>query len=119
MSIEALWTTIFADGNDIAHFSGVVILHGGHVYGGDNNYHYHGHYRFDGEQLALSLTASHFHGGRNPIAGDRDAFTLDLEGTPGEERMDLAGNLDHNPDAGVTVHMRRAAELPDSGPSLV
>ena len=119
MSIQALWTAVFADTADTAHFAGVIVLRNGHVYGGDNNYHYQGHYRETEGRLEVTLSGTHFHGGRNHIGGDRDAFTLEVAGTADEQAMDLAGHLDDEPGTGVTLHLRRAAELPEVGPSTV
>ena len=119
MSIQALWTAVFADAADTTHFTGVVVLRGGHCYGGDDNYHYQGHYREADGHLQLTLIATHFHGGRNHIGGDRDAFTLEAEGPTDAQAMDLQGQLDDEPTTAVTVHLRRAAELPEGGPATV
>lgn len=119
MSIQALWTTIFADAADTAHFTGVVALRDGHLYGGDNNYHYQGHYREEDGRVRLTLSATHFHGGRNHIGGDRDAFTLEAEGPVDAQGMDLTGHLEEEPGTKISLHLRRAAELPEGGPSTV
>lgn len=119
MPVQALWTAVFADSADTAHFSGVIVLRDGHVYGGDNNYHYQGHYRAAGGRIHLTLSASHFHGGRNHIGGDRDAFTLEVSGEVDEKAMHLEGYVEEAPDSRVTLHMHRAAELPETGAGTV
>lgn len=119
MSIEALWSAVFSDESGPHTAGGVLLLQHGHVHGGDNNYHYQGTYRIDGEQIEAHLTATHFHGGRNHIAGDRDAFGLKLAGSVGEQDMELAGELDEDPAKRVTVRLRRVAEIPAPGPATV
>ena len=119
MPIEALWGTVFADDQKTPHSSGVILLNNGHLHGGDNNYHYEGIYRLEDELLHLALTATHFHGGRNHIAGNRDAFTLHASGPKGGERMELCGEVDDDPSVKVVLQMSRVGELPEKGASTV
>jgi hypothetical protein len=119
MPIDALWGAVFADDQKQPHTSGVILLHNGHLHGGDNNYHYEGLYKEDGGKLHLALTATHFHGGRNHIAGDRDAFTLHASGPADGEKMELKGEVDDDPAVKITLQMRRVGELPEPGPSTV
>ncbi|HKL78612.1 MAG TPA: GrlR family regulatory protein [Gammaproteobacteria bacterium] len=119
MPIDALWGTVFADAQKKPHSSGVILLKNGHLHGGDNNYHYEGKYRLEGEEIHLTLTATHFHGGRNHIAGSRDAFTLHASGPKDGDRLELCGEVDDDPEVKVTLQMQRVGELPEAGPSLV
>ena|GEM_PF-5575515 len=119
MSIEALWSTVFSDESGPHTAGGVLLLQHGHVHGGDNNYHYQGTYRVDGEQVELHLTATHFHGGRNHIVGDRDAFGLTLAGPLSEQTMELCGEVEDDPSTKVVATLRRVAEVPVPGPATV
>lgn len=118
LSVEGLWTTVFSDENGPHTTGGVILLQKGHLHGGDNNYHYEGTYRVDGDRIELTLSATHFHGGRSHIVGDRDAFTLHLSGPVGEREMALAGHLDDDPDVSVTATLRRQAELPEGAATV-
>jgi hypothetical protein len=119
LSIEALWSAVFSDESGPHTSGGVILLQQGHLHGGDNNYHYEGTYRIDGDQIELHLTATHFHGGRNHIAGDRDAFGLSLAGPLDEQTMELCGELDDDSAKKVTARLQRVAEVPAAGPATV
>jgi len=119
LSLEALWSTVFSDDSGPHTAGGVLLLQHGHVHGGDNNYHYQGTYRLDGDKVHLDLTATHFHGGRNHIVGDRDAFGLTLAGPAGEQTMELTGEVADDPSRKVVATLRRVAEVPVPGPATV
>jgi hypothetical protein len=119
LSIDALWSAVFADESGPHTTGGVLLLQRGHVHGGDNNYHYEGTYRLDGDRINLHLVATHFHGGRNHVVGDRDAFGLTLAGPVGEQTMELCGEVEDAPDTKVTVTLRRVSEVPVPGPATV
>ncbi len=118
MSIDGLWATIFSDETGPHTVGGVILLQRGHLHGGDNNYHYQGTYRTDGERIELTLSATHFHGGRSHIVGDRDAFTLHLAGAADDQEMVLTGTLDDDPEVAVQATLRRQGDLPESGPTV-
>ena len=119
MEIQALWAALFNDEQGRPRSSGVILLRQGHVHGGDSNYHYQGSYGIEDGRLHLTLTATHFHGGRSHVVGDRDAFTLHLSGRTGGDFLVLAGELDDDPGVRVGVEMQRVATLPEVGPATV
>lgn len=118
MSIEGLWSTVFSDETGPHTVGGVILLQKGHLHGGDNNYHYQGSYRMDGDRIELTLSATHFHGGRSHIVGDRDAFTLHLAGTVGESGMELSGELDDDPGVRVSATLWKQAGVPEGGATV-
>ncbi|MFA9459522.1 hypothetical protein [Thiohalorhabdus methylotrophus] len=118
MDTQALWSAVFSDETG-PHSGGVILLQHGHLHGGDNNYHYQGSYREEGGNITLTFSATHFHGGRNHIAGNRDAFTLHVSGPLAERAMELCGELEEDSAKKVTVRLQRVAELPVPGPSTV
>mgnify|MGYP000214502234 CR=1 FL=1 len=119
MSIEALWSAVFSDETGPHTAGGVLLLQNGHVHGGDNNYHYQGTYRLEGNRIRLHLTATHFHGGRNHVVGDRDTFGLNLAGTLADQVMELTGEVEDDAAKKVTASLQRAAEVPEPGPATV
>ena len=119
MSIEALWSAVFSDESGPHTAGGVLLLQHGHVHGGDNNYHYQGTYRVEGDEIRLHLTATHFHGGRNHIVGDRDTFGVNLAGPLDEGAMELCGEVEDEPAQKVVVTLKRVAEVPVPGPATV
>jgi len=118
LSVDGLWTTVFSDENGPHTAGGVILLQRGHLHGGDNNYHYEGTYRVDGDRIELTLSATHFHGGRSHIVGDRDAFTLHLGGAAGEQELELTGSLDDDPEVTIKATLRRQGDLPERGPTV-
>jgi hypothetical protein len=111
MAIEALWSAVFSDGEN-RHSAGVLAFQRNHLFGGDANYHYQGEYRETAGEIDLVLVATHFHGGRSVLAGDRDSFTLELAGEVGDDAMELRGQLEDDPGVQVTVYLNRVAEVP-------
>lgn len=118
MSVEGLWTTVFSDASGPHATGGVILLQKGHLHGGDNNYHYEGTYRVDEDRIELTLSATHFHGGRSHIVGDRDAFTLHLAGAADDQEMVLTGTLDDDPDVAVKATLRCQGDIPESAPTV-
>lgn len=119
MSIEALWSAVFSDQSGPHTAGGVLLLQNGHVHGGDNNYHYQGTYHVEGDRIRVHLTATHFHGGRSHVVGDRDTFGLNLAGAVDDEVMELTGEVEDDPSTKVVASLLRAAEVPAPGPATV
>ncbi len=119
MSIEALWTIRFASvsqntadrGNG---GSGVMVLDTGRVYGGDGDFTYLGHYKYDvkTDQIGAEIRVSQHGEGNYSIFGPAREFDLNLSGKVDGDQIQFEGHVVQQPSFRIRIVGIKRADLP-------
>lgn len=110
MSLEALWTIEFGDGDGWKN-AGVLVFETGRVFGGDSGFYYLGTVDISDDRLRASIRVVHYHGEPVTAFGDSAAeFHMNFDG----ERADgvVEGELSRVDFAPLRARLIWRADLP-------
>lgn len=80
MSVQGLWTVDFQITGG-GRFSGVVVLQGNKVLGGDSQYYYTGAYKESGDDIQAEINCAHYAGAVSTAFGTNESsYSLRMEG---------------------------------------
>ncbi len=110
MALDALWTVeLKVRGGSVS--GGVIVLKGGHIFGGDSSRYYLGTFKAEGQKLEGQLRIAWYSGFRETVWGD-DASAIDVrmmgEGGPNT----IAGSVSRVGYPDVPFLMVKRIELP-------
>lgn len=110
MALEQLWSVEFVS-NLGSEGGGVVVLEGGKILGGNDNYFYIGSYDLMKNKFNATIDIKHYHGRCNPVFGKLEEFILKLEGDADEENMLLTGHMLEDPSRELHVRLKYHTEV--------
>lgn len=102
--IDGLYVVHFRSATDEG--SGVVVITGGAVNGGDYAYVYQGRLQDDGQGVSATLDVTRFNPGAQSIFGPADQFELEVSGPATDKSFDLTGHIKGSPGHKVDVSGR-------------
>lgn len=119
MSIEALWTIRFTSTSpntaDRGNWgTGVMILETGRIFGGDGNFTYVGHYKFDvkSDQIDAEICVSQHGEGNYSIFGSASKFDLHLTGKVDGDQIQFDGYVSQQPSLQIRIDGIKRENLP-------
>ena len=80
MSVQGLWTVDFQIARG-GRFSGVIVLQGNKVFGGDSQYYYVGTYKESGGEVEAEAQCTHYAGAVSTAFGtNENTYSLKMQG---------------------------------------
>ena len=91
--------------------SGIVVIDGASLHGGDLDYLYKGKYRlFDGK-LSATVDVENYTGRPNSVLGPLRSFRLTLNGVMASGGLSLSGAVDGRPDLMIRIELTKISDL--------
>ena len=110
MSVQGLWTVDFQIARGL-RFSGVIVLQGNKVLGGDSQYYYTGTYREKGDNVEAEVQCTHYAGDVSTAFGTREkSYSLKLEGKHSANAVTGKIWRPENPNQKLDVRLVKQAE---------
>jgi len=106
---KTIWSVEFSTLNS-SFGSGVVIMDGVHIAGGNEKYYYMGKYSHNGNTTSASVSVKQ-HVPGNSIFGPVDEFALILTGCINDDNITLSGYVEQNPNYKINATMKKLSNL--------
>lgn len=109
-NLNGLWLAQFYAGTGAAG-SGVVVINGESLLGGDGGYFYRGRVWMEGDRAVAEFEVAQWKPGTESILGQVGRFPLRLSGKFAPQQFEIGGHLAGNPRTPeVVVRLTRPAE---------
>ena len=90
--------------------SGLVVLKGGAVNGGDDGFVYRGTYKAEGQKVTAEIAVSKHNPGAQSVFGPIDNYTLALTGTTEGNSFTLSGGVTGRKDLTIEIRGTRLSD---------
>ncbi len=107
---KSLWAINFIS-NSRSFGSGVVIIDGNQITGGDGGYYYIGNCIFTGNTITASAVITKHNSQVISIFGDLPSINLSLSGTVNGNEIQLSGHITEIPQMTMQATMRKLTTL--------
>jgi hypothetical protein len=107
--VEGLWTIEFT--SPLGFGTGVVVLTGKRLLGGDEGYYYSGEYAVDDHHIGGKAEIVRFNKNSLSVFGDMDSFTLELDGNISSDSIVGVASISGQPELKAQIRCKRKTGL--------
>lgn len=110
--VHGVYSAQFMSNNNLVG-SGIVVIDGASLHGGDLDYLYKGKYRLFDTKMSATVDVENYTGRPHSVLGPLKSFRLNLNGVTAPHGFSLSGAVDGQPGLMIRIELTKISELVD------